>query len=439
MDRAVVLGGSIGGLLAARALGDAFREVVVVERDELPGSPRPRRGVPQGRHAHGVLARGVAAFEELFPGLTEELVAAGVPRARYMGEIRFVLSGYELAHPDLNRSNIQPTRPLLEHAVRARVAGLPNVKILDGHAASGLTTQGGTVTGARIRRQAGDSSDESIAADVVVDALGRGGRAMAWLAELGYAPPREDQIRCDLTYVSRFLRIPDGALAERVVLVAPVPGRPRMMALMAQEDSQWILTVGGMSGDRPDPGDEGFLAFAETVAPADVFRVIEQAEPLTAPVSHHFPASVRRRYERLRRFPPGLLVFGDAICSFNPLYGQGMTVAALQAQVLRQCVQSGDGDLAGRFFRAAANVIDTPWQLAARGDLALPEVPGRRSPQIRLLNRYLTRLHRAAATDPRLATAFLRVSGLVDPPSALLAPKTMVRVLTHHQNRRGGS
>jgi 2-polyprenyl-6-methoxyphenol hydroxylase-like FAD-dependent oxidoreductase len=438
MERALVLGGSMGGLLAARALSEYASSVLVVERDELRPRPEPRRGVPQGRHVHALLARGAEVLESLFPGVLEELVAAGAPRSRVLEETRFVYSGHELARADLGVSNIQPTRALLEQRVRERVAALPNVKVMDGHEVTGLvSTDGGRVVGARVARRPGapggkvlTAGADRLDADLVVDALGRGGRARTWLSELGYARPAEDRIACDVTYVSRMLRIPDLALSDRLVVVGPVAGRPRAMALSCHEDGRWMLTVGGMAGDRPTADDRGILDFARTMAPPDVFRAIENAEPVTAPVTHRFPASVRRRYERLRRFPPGLLVFGDAICSFNPIYGQGMTVAALEAEALRGCLRAGDRDLARRFFRAAARVIDGPWRLAAMGDLSIPEVPGPRPPRVRLLNRYVARLHRAAHGDPELAAVFLQVTGLIAPPSALVRPRIVVRALT---------
>jgi 2-polyprenyl-6-methoxyphenol hydroxylase-like FAD-dependent oxidoreductase len=425
---AVVLGAGMGGLLAARALVDFYERVTVIERDQLPADGRPRRGVPQGRHLHGLLPRGRQALEALFPGLMDELIGAGAPRAEFLREVRFVLSGYELARGDARGFAVGASRPMLEGAVRDRVAGLAGVKIVDGCAVAGLVARNGRVTGVRIRGAAG--GEEVVEAELVVDATGRAGRMTAWLAGLGYDPPAEERIKCDLTYVSRFLRMPGGALAaDQVVVVGPVPGRPRMMGLGLQEGGRWHLTLGGMAGERPATDDEGFLAFAETVAPPDVYAAIRDADPLTDLVVHRTPTSVRHRYERLRRFPTGLLVFGDAICSFNPVYGQGMTVAALQAEALRRCLQAGDRGLTRRFFRAAAKVIDPAWQLSAGGDLALPEIEGHRTLPTRVINRYIAHLHRAAQHDAKVAAAFARVAALLDPPSAIMAPAILARVL----------
>jgi 2-polyprenyl-6-methoxyphenol hydroxylase-like FAD-dependent oxidoreductase len=429
MEQAVVLGASIGGLLAARTLSDFYSTVLVIERDDLPGDARSRRGTPQDKHLHALLARGAQALDESFPGLVDELVSAGVPSARFLSEVRYVLSGHELVRADLGARNIQPTRPVLEHAVRTRVADLANVKIMDGYEVTGLNGAKGGVTGVRVRHRAAIATEERVDADLVVDATGRGGRAGTWLRQLGYDSPPEEKISCNVTYTSRLLRVPDGAMSDRLVVVGPVRGHPYAMALAAHEGDRWMLTVGGMAGRRPPTDDAGLLEIVRQTAPADVYRAVEDAEPSSAAVTHRFPASIRRRYERLRRFPAGLLVLGDAMCSFNPVYGQGMTVAALEAEALRACLQANDEDLAHRYFRLAARVIDPAWQLAASGDLAVPGVRGRRTPQVRLINRYVRTLHRAARRDPVLASAFLRVTGLIDPPSAITKPNIMARVL----------
>jgi 2-polyprenyl-6-methoxyphenol hydroxylase-like FAD-dependent oxidoreductase len=431
-ERAVVLGASMAGLVAARVLADAYGQVTVIDRDQLPEASTHRRGVPHGRHAHALLARGQQALEELFPGLTAELIAQGVPVGDLLADGRWYVSGHRLRQGHIGLVTLSVSRPLLEGYVRARVRALPNLRFLDSCHIVGLaaTPDGRRVTGARVLRRAGDGAEEVLGADLVVDATGRGSRTPTWLQALGYARPDEEQVRVGLGYATRTYRLPPDALdGDLAVLDATTPEHPRGGALLLLEGDRWMVTLAGMLGDHPPTDPDGFLDFARSLRFPDIYETVRDAEPLDDPVPFRFPASVRRRYERLPRFPDGLLVMGDAVCSFNPIYGQGMSVAALEALALRRYLEQGAEPQPRRWFRDLARVVDVPWDIAVGGDLAVPGVQGRRTLKVRLVQAYIARLHAAAAHDASLASAFVRVAGFVAPPQSLLRPGVAVRVL----------
>jgi 2-polyprenyl-6-methoxyphenol hydroxylase-like FAD-dependent oxidoreductase len=433
---AVVIGASVAGLLAARALSDAYEQVTIVERDELPPAGASRKAVPQDRHAHVMLASGLQAIEELLPGVTNELLAAGARACRSLREIRLVISGHELCRDAVGADVLLASRPLIESHIRRRVLALGNVMVRERSDAAHLLTSsdGKRVSGVRIRPRDGSEAEQACDAALTVAASGRSARIPALLQGMGYRRPNEERLQIDLLYVSRRVRLRPGALpGERVIGIGARPGLPRGLMLIEQEH-HWILTVSGYGAEHHPPTNErDYLEFIATFAPPDVLAAIRDAEPLTEIVSHGFPANQRRRYDRLRRFPDGLLAVGDAISSLNPLYGQGMSVAALQAIELRRCLERGDTRLARRFFRAAAKVASPAWEMAIAGDLALPEVKGDRSPMLRLTTAYLERLLRVAGRDRMVAAAFNNVADLLAPPQSIMRPRILWRVLRSPQ------
>ena len=437
-EHAVVLGASMAGLTAARVLADAYQRVTVLERDPLPGVAAHRKGVPQSRHAHGLLAGGRAALEELFPGLTDELVANGALSGDLQAQSRWYNQGLRLCPGPSELRAVAVSRPLLEGCVRERVRALPNVQVVDRCDAAGLVapSDGRRVRGVRVLRRADGSAEQVLEADLIVDATGRGSRSPVWLEELGYPRPAQDEVRIGVAYASRiYRRRPDHLDGDTAVVVAASVDRPRGGVMLAMEGDRWMVTLNGYLGQRPPADPDGFAAFAAGLPVPDVLEVISDAEPLGEVLPARYPASVRRRYERMDRFPDGYLVTGDAVCGFNPIYGQGMSVAALEALALRECLRAGPTGLARRFFAEVADIVDIPWGIAVGADLRFPGIHGARTAKVRLVNAYLARFHLAAATDPVLGRAFLRVVNLMDRPEGLLRPTIALRVLRGNLRR----
>ncbi|MGW4466193.1 FAD-dependent oxidoreductase [Micromonospora sp. NPDC004704] len=427
---AIVLGASIGGLLAARVLSESYAKVTIFDRDDLPTGATARRGVPQGEHAHGLLARGRQVLEELFPGFVADLTARGAVPIDLQRDCVWINDGRRIPRVTSGLDGLCVSRPALEAYVRDRVRALPQVEIHAGHEAVGLLINADrtVVNGARVLPRCG--VEQQYAADLVVDATGRGNRGPTWLTELGYEPPPEERVDPFTVYMSREYRRTTGDAEFKGIVTSPSPATPYGGIAIVAEDDRWLVTLLGVGAGQAPPADpEGFLAFAGKLPEPELHRLLSRVEPLGPPRRLRLPTSVRRRYEHLTRLPEGFVAVADAVCSFNPAYGQGMTVAAAEAIVLRDCLRAGRTGLPARFFTLAAKVIDTPWDIAVGADLRYPEVVGPRSRKTAFLNAYVARLHVAAERHPVVGRSFLSVANLMAAPQALFAPGILARVL----------
>jgi 2-polyprenyl-6-methoxyphenol hydroxylase-like FAD-dependent oxidoreductase len=416
---AIVIGGSMGGLLAARVLTDRFERVTLIDRDVFPAVGEQRRGVPQGVHTHGLLYSGRRVIEKLLPGVSQECMEAGAVNGDVLSTSRWYFEGGHLAKCESGLDGLLMSRPLLEGIVRRRVLALPNLTVKQECVVESIEIKDGRVTGVR-------AGGESIPADLVVDSSGRGSHSPQWLEAHGFPKPQEERVEVGIGYTTRLFRRSKADLGgDDAAVIPPTPEGCRGGVMLAQENLRWTVTLISYFKNYA-PGDlDGFVAFAKTLPSSDIYDVIHKAEPIGDAHTARFPASVRRHYEKLDRFPEGYLVFGDAICSFNPIYGQGMSAAALQAEALEASV----GLAAKEFFRRASKVIDGPWSIAVGADLRIPETVGRRSKGVDFVNWYLAKLHKAAHRDPVASRAFIRVANLVEPPPAVMHPKVAMRVL----------
>ncbi|MGW6620194.1 FAD-dependent oxidoreductase [Nocardia sp. NPDC055002] len=429
-DHAVVLGAGIGGLLAARVLSEAYSTVTVIERDALLPVSEARKGVPQGRHVHGLLPRGKDILEELFPGFGQDMRTSGVVECDALREVRFTMAGRTLKRVSTGHRAFQASRPHLEQHLRTRVAALPNVTIRDRCDAASLvvSADGTRICGVAIVDRA-DGARETVDADLVVASMGRAGVVPSWLDKLGYDRPAEEGTAIDIIYRSAFIQLPPNALPhDKLVTIGVRDLPPRALALFAVEGNRHILTLIGHDGEEPPRDQEGFVDFAAAIAPPDVLDAIKNGELLGDISTFRYKANLRRRYERLDRFPEGLLAVGDSLCSFSPVYGQGMTVAAIQMAVLRECLARGAENLATRFYTAVTPEIDNAWQLTVIADGAMPHVSASVSLPVRAAVAALEPVLIAAERDTAVATTLYRVMGLVDKPRALLSPDIAARI-----------
>lgn len=477
-EHAVVVGASMAGMLAARVLADHFERVTVIEPDTFPDRPEPRKGTPQDLHLHILLARGRESLQRYFPGLGEELIAAGAPVVDVANDlISLTPAGWEVRfHSDLEFLSF--SRSLLDHHVRQRLAAFERVRFLQGRAVEGLIAgkAGAGVSGVWLRSRtspaegdasvggsarerhapAEDATDEPLYADLVVDASGRGSRLPRWLADLGYGATPQSTVDAHLGYASRIYEIPAGFEADwrgAIIRAAP-PENKRGGVVLPIENGRWLVSLAGGDRDYPPTDDEGFLQFTGTLQSSRLYDALKEAEPLTQAQAYRGTRNRLNHFERLPRWPEGLVALGDSVCAFNPIYGQGMTNAALGAEELEGFLDRphgpGAGELlsgkrhsfTGRFQRSLAAINRASWSLASNEDHSYESTDSSdgAGPDLAstMMRPYFRAVGRLTTYDIYTRRVLLRVYNMLDRPTALLGPRIIVRVIKQKIKAKGG-
>ena len=442
---AIVLGAGMSGLTAARVLADHFDRVTIVDQDSLPTAAAARTGTPQSRHVHVLLNSGRTILDRLFPGLQDDLAMAGAPLIDAAKELAWLTpAGWAIRYSSKYVAR-SASRPLLEWAVRRRLAQNPKIGLVDRQSVVGLLANDdhGRVLGVRIRprqRDVAEGAEESLLADLVVDATGRGSHAAQWLRDLGYPEPERTDINAYLGYTSRLYRLPEDPSRDwqGLYVQAKPPADLRGGVIFRLEGDQWICTLSGTGKDYPPTDEEGFLAFARSIRTPVLYEAIKDAEPLTSPVANRSTANIWRHYEKLSRWPDGFIAIGDAVCAFNPVYGQGMSVAAkevlvLDASLREQRRRRPDGDLGGlarRFQQQLPKTIQPIWTIVTGEDFRVPGVEGGKAGRsAQFLYSYLDRVIQLSTEDVFARQLFLEILNLDQPTTLLFHPRLIAKVL----------
>jgi len=437
-QQAVVIGAGMGGLSAARVLADHFERVLVLERDALPADPLDRTGVPQGRHVHALLAGGQRALGDLFPGFESNLVRAGAVPFRVGLDVRVERPGFDpFPQRDLGWDAYAMSRPLIERTVRRRIEECASIELRQRCRVQELVPRADGAGVSGVRYTDPDGKADTASADLVIDASGRGTPTLDFLGAMGRTRPEATLIGVDLAYATTVFAIPDDAPSDwKGVFCFPSGGRASRGSLMLPlEGHRWIATVGGRHGDTP-PGDEaGFMTYAQGLRTPTVYNAIKHAKRQGDIARFRFPESVYRHYERLENFPRGVLPIGDAICRFNPVHGQGMSVAAQEARALGRLLAARAHEtdplagLAPAFFAEVSTLIDTPWAAAAIPDFVHPDTRGERPANLEQTLRFGLALGKLAARDPAVHRLTAEVQHLLKPRSIYQDPELVQRVL----------
>ncbi|WP_330328568.1 hypothetical protein OHS33_01650 [Streptomyces sp. NBC_00536] len=459
---AVVVGGGHAGLVTARVLADHFREVVILERDAVDGDTGTHPHAPQGYHAHAVLAKGSQVLETLFPGLRAEMEELGAPVFDYGERIDFLLPA-GLAPRCRTGVRVQSfTRAELERRLRRRVLALPGVRLVPSARCESLVmgrpgavsrvtyriadgAADGTVDGAAdgAAEAAGEAPGESVAldADLVVDASGRSGGLDRRLAELGVAVPEKRVVKAKITYTSMSFdrpekNPPDFDIAYQMMFA---PGVSRGGVILAVENERWMCSLFGYGEEAPPTDDEGYLGFARTLGNPHLAGQIEQRD---RPESVHRYVNVNNQwnlYHQSKAWPERLLAVGDSVCVFNPVYGQGLTVAAMEAELLQGMLSElrvkgrGLDGLSRRYQGRVARLLVAPWTLSSNSDLMWNR-DGQPLPA-RIAHWYNKHLFAVSARDPRVWTRFVGVVNMVASPATLFHPAVFRKVVAQALTR----
>ncbi len=432
-QRAIVIGGSLAGLWTARVLADHFAQVTILERDSLPAAAASRPGVPQDRHVHVLLERGAKIMSQLFPGIIEELLAAGANRVDLTQDSRAKIRGQWLPQFESGIVTYACSRLMLESILRQRVAALPTVELCGGAQVQGLVANQGVVEGVQVRWKDGHEAGVETAA-FIVDASGRGSKLPEWLPQIGYDAPEETVIDVRLGYAGRRYKIPNPPPTWDMMLVgADPPHNSRAGLIYSEENNIWMVMVAGILGDYPPTDEEGFLAIARKVD-ADFHTAIVKAEPISNIIGYRRTENRFRRYDRLTRWPDRLVALGDAVCGFNPVYGQGMTVSAMAAVELGQMLAASSGKLVGlahAFQKKYPKIVEPAWLLATSADLEwLGNTEATSLPE-RFAGWYMPKVLDAIPHDRLIHRTFIEVQNLIVPPTTLFKPAIVLRVLGH--------
>ena len=437
---AIVIGGGIAGMLAARVLSEFFERVTVLERGDIGGPLEPRRSVPQGHHAHFLLKGGEQSMENLFPELVQDMVELGSVPVRISQDI--ISSGFlEQPRRDLDITCHCQTRGLLEYCLRRRVNKHLNIETRWGCSVTALLADRTKrlVLGVRYRDKAG--MERSLDADLVIEASGRGAQSQRWLEELGFGSAPTAEISVDLGYSSAIFQMTEDPTRDWKGLV--IAGRPpedaRWAAVLPIEGNRWIVTLGGRFSQYPPIDYQGFLSFTHSLPNPAIYDALKDARMVGDIHRYRFPTSVWRRYDQMEAFPERHIPIGDTICSFDPLFGQGMTSAALQVEGLREALINRTErnapleGLTNEFLRRAAEIAEIPWAQAAEQDFQYPQTKGERPLLDEGAARYRTHLNALIWEDIEVQRRFTRVLHLMDHPKTLHEEPIYSKVRAHIQ------
>lgn len=434
---AVVNGGGISGMIAARVLSDFFESVIVIEQDGTTDTKKPRKFAPQGHHVHLMLGKGTDLLEDLFPGFVDDLEKLGAYRFNFYRGWKWFHYGSWRRRDELEDSGYVQTRPLLEYNLRRRTEAVSNIRFEYGSIVTGYLSrnQGKSVHGIRVRNVS--HIEYNLEADLVVEAGGRNGKVMDFLSEINAPLPAEELREVRPGYTSlHFEHINRMGDDWDVMIVHPhAPHSSKAGFIFHIEDDHWHVSLGGNLVEETPDNLQSFLDYAKQLDSPAIYEAIKDARPINEITSIRIPAYRRRYFEKIKNPPERLIVVGDSYAVVNPIYGQGMMLAALEIDAFRNLLRKrslnnrGLDGLTKEYFRDAGKWVDNAWLILASLDLSYPQFRDKRGLIINILIWYIDRLMKKCAYDEKIFAAFNKVFHFRKRALYLLRPEIFFRVL----------
>ncbi|ALC83914.1 MULTISPECIES: FAD-dependent oxidoreductase [Bacillus] len=438
-EKAVVIGSGIAGKLAAKALSHSFQQVIIVEADKEYKEKVPRKRVPQSYHPHVLLKRGEEAIEILFPGIVSQLIEDGSIVTNPTKDLKWHHFGYWKKRFSGELIMLQLSRPMLEWHLQRRVEEVPNIITRYETKTEQLLVNkhDNTIKGVRLRSLKSGLTEE-LDANLVVDASGSSSKSIDWLQALD-VKVKEEKVKIQLFYATRLYSLKKQEHPEwQSLIISPsIPDNPYGAFIQTLEENRFSVTYSGYANAQAPKTNEEFISYAKKLPVPDVLQFLEGAEPLSEIKIHRVPYQVRRRFDLAKNIPDGFLIIGDAHCRFDPLFGQGMSVAAMQALELKSSLlqtKKADKGFSQSLHKKISKIIDVPWEMATTEALRHPEVKGARTFVQPYKQWYSKRVYELSASEPEIYIRLVRVINLIRSPLHLYHPKVLFPILTNHRH-----
>ncbi|MDH3658324.1 MAG: FAD-dependent monooxygenase [Nitrosopumilus sp.] len=428
-EKAIVIGGSIAGLLAARVLSDYFKEVILIEKDSCMENGKVRIGTPQANHIHILLVKGREILQDFFPELERDLIKKGANKIDFLNDIRYRLpSGWA---PKFNSGIITftCTRTLLENTIRHQIQKISKIKIEKGKHITSFVLEKSNKISLKTKE------NEEIHGDLIVDCTGRNTKTPSWLEDIGFPKPRETKIDSFVRYSTRrYIPTKKNRKWKMLVILNKPITNPRIGGIYPIEEGKWLVGLYSIGKNYPPTDEKGFLEFTKHLESRELYDALKDAVPDSEIYGYQVQGSRKYHYEEMPQWPENFIVLGDAVSIFNPYYGQGITSAALGAEALDDMLKNNKmkNDFTRKFQKRLATAVSLPWILGTSEDLRWPTTVGKRPNTItRMVQNHAQKVLLLSPKSTLAAKSFQQMMHMIKSPAIIFHPVILLQLIVN--------